>query len=184
MRRSIDLAIAILSLPVVAPTMLVCIAAIKLTSPGPAVFRQTRVGRHEKEFVCLKLRPMHVHTRDAPSHETAESAVTPLGRTLRRLKIDELPQLWNILLGDMSFVGPRPCLPTQTAVIEARRALGVYAILPGITGLSQIANIDMSEPDRLAESDARYLATMSTATDLRIMVATFLGAGRGDRVRS
>lgn len=183
MKRLADLTIAVLGLPVAVPVMLVCMAAIRLTSPGPAIFRQTRVGLNEQPFTCYKLRTMYAETRHAPSHETAASAVTPLGRWLRRTKLDELPQLWNILRGEMSFVGPRPCLPTQAELIAARRSRGLYAILPGITGVSQIAGIDMSDPQRLAASDASYLDTMSFRTDIGIMLRTGLGLGRGDAVR-
>lgn len=184
MKRITDLAIAILSLPLALPLILACMAMVRLTSPGPAIFRQLRVGQGQRIFTCYKLRTMYVDTRDAPSHETAASAVTSVGTWLRRLKLDELPQLWNIVRGDMSFVGPRPCLPTQTELIAARRARGLFAIRPGITGVSQVAGIDMSDPERLAVSDAAYLTNMSLATDLRLMIATGLGAGRGDRVQS
>lgn len=184
MKRITDLAIAVLSLPLAAPLILICMALVRLTSPGSAIFRQTRVGLHEQRFTCYKLRTMHANTRNAPSHETAASAVTPIGKWLRRLKLDELPQLWNIVRGDMSFVGPRPCLPSQVELIAERRARGLYALRPGITGVSQVAGIDMSDPERLAASDAAYLKNMSLATDLRLILATGLGAGRGDRVRS
>jgi len=110
--------------------------------------------------------------------------VTPLGRWLRRLKLDELPQLWNVLRGDMSLVGPRPCLPSQTELIAERRARGVYALRPGITGVAQVAGVDMSDPPRLAALDATYLATVSAAADLRLLLATVRGAGRGDRIRA
>src|SRR5690606_6377138 len=107
----------------------------------------------------------------------------PVGRFLRRTKLDELPQLWNILVGEMSFVGPRPCLPSQTSLIEARRARCLYEIRPGITGASQLAGLDMSVLDRLAAFDATYLDRMSIANDLRLILATIAGAGRGDRVK-
>lgn len=184
MKRAVDLALVLAGLPVAVPLILLCMAAIRLTSPGPAIFRQIRVGRHERPFVCYKLRTMHVGTGDLPSHKAPTAAVTPLGHRLRRMKLDELPQLWNIVRGDMSFVGPRPCLPSQAELIAARRARGLYAVRPGITGVSQIAGIDMSDAERLAVSDAAYLDRMSIVTDLRLIVMTALGSGRGDRVRS
>lgn len=183
MKRIADLTIAILSLPLTVPLILLGMAAVRLTSPGPAIFRQKRVGLHGKPFTCYKLRTMYVATRDAPSHEIAAAAVTPVGKWLRRLKLDELPQIWNIIAGDMSFVGPRPCLPVQKELIAARMERGLYDIRPGITGVSQVAGIDMSDPEYLAQSDARYLENMSLMTDLRLIIATALGAGRGDRVR-
>jgi O-antigen biosynthesis protein WbqP len=164
--------------------LLICAVAIKWSSPGPVIFRQRRVGLHEQPFTCYKLRTMFVDTRDVPTHETSASSVTPVGKWLRSLKLDELPQLWNIVRGDMSLVGPRPCLPSQVELIAARRARGVYEIRPGVTGISQVAGIDMSNPERLAELDARYLEQMSLATDIRIILATALGAGRGDRVQN
>ena len=184
MKRVFDIAIALIGLPVAVPLVVICMILVRFSSRGPTIFSQTRIGLNEQPFTCYKLRSMYIDTRDAPSHETSASAVTPIGAWLRRLKLDELPQLWNILLGDMSFVGPRPCLPSQVELIEARRIRGLYAIRPGITGIAQVAGIDMSDPQRLAEVDAGYLANMSMATDVRLMVATVLGAGRGDRVRS
>jgi O-antigen biosynthesis protein WbqP len=183
MKRSLDIALVTVGTPVVLPVVLVCMTIVRLTSPGPAIFRQTRIGIDMEPFTCYKLRTMHVETPDAPSHETSVSAITPVGKWLRRLKLDELPQLWNIIRGEMSLVGPRPCLPSQCELIEARRQRGLYQIRPGITGVSQVAGIDMADPERLAESDARYLSDMSAATDLKLILATVLGAGGGDRVR-
>ena len=181
-KRIFDIVGGIVGLIVAAPVILSCMAVIRWTSPGPALFRQTRVGREEKPFTCLKLRTMYRDTADAPSHEVGRSAITPVGKHLRRLKLDELPQLWNILAGDMSFVGPRPCLPSQTELVVARRAFGLQRIRPGITGVSQVAGIDMSSPLELAASDATYLSKMSLVEDLRLVLATLSGSGRGDRV--
>lgn len=127
---------------------------------------------------------MRADTTSAPSHMTSATAVTPLGRYLRRFKVDELPQLWNIIRGEMSFVGPRPCLPSQIELIEARRKLGLNEILPGITGVSQVAGVDMSDPKRLAYLDATYLRDMTIQNDLNLIRKTALGSGRGDRVSS
>lgn len=184
MKRIADTFIAIIGLPFAIPVILLCVAAIRLSSPGPAIFRQTRVGLNEAPFTCYKLRTMYVDTGDAPSHEVTAAAVTPIGTWLRRLKLDELPQLWNILRGDMSFVGPRPCLPGQIELIAARRTRGLYSIRPGITGIAQVAGIDMSDPQNLAKADEAYLQDMGLMTDLQLILATVLGAGRGDRVRS
>lgn len=182
MKRLFDIILALILLVPATFLMIICFVLVKITSPGPALFRQTRVGMGEQLFTCLKLRTMRIDTREAPSHETAASAVTSVGRWLRRLKLDELPQLWNIIRGDMSFVGPRPCLPLQTELIAARRTRGLYTIRPGVTGVSQVAGIDMANPERLASYDATYLESISIRTDLRLIVATALGAGRGDRI--
>jgi O-antigen biosynthesis protein WbqP len=177
-KRLFDLVLGLIAAVPALPVVLVCAAAIRLTSPGPAIFRQERVGRHGKPFICLKLRSMRAGTGDAPSHETGAAAITPFGRWLRRLKLDELPQLWNVIAGEMSLVGPRPCLPSQSELIAARSSLGVDRIRPGITGVSQVAGLDMSEPQRLAAMDATYLADMSIARDIGLIVQTFSGIFR------
>lgn len=172
--RLTEASIALIGLVVTSPLVLAAALAVRGTSPGPAVLVQQRVGRHEMPFRCLKLRTMWKDTRAVPTHEAAVSAVTPVGRFLRRTKLDELPQLWNVLRGEMSFVGPRPCLPTQEALIAARRARGVYALRPGITGLAQVRGVDMSDPEALAVIDAEYLAKRTLALDLRILLATLI----------
>ena len=177
-KRLFDLMLASVAAVPALPIVLVCAAAIRLTSPGPAIFRQQRVGRRGKPFFCLKLRTMRSGTAHAPSHETGAAAITPLGRRLRRLKLDELPQLWNVIAGDMSLVGPRPSLPSQFELIEARSRLGVDRIRPGITGVAQVAGLDMSEPERLAAMDATYLADMSVSRDIGVIAQTVAGIFR------
>jgi O-antigen biosynthesis protein WbqP len=177
-KRLFDLVLACLASVPAVPLVVLCAAAIRLTSTGPAIFRQVRVGRGGSTFTCLKLRTMRAGIANAPSHETGSAAITPLGRRLRRLKLDELPQLWNVIAGDMSLVGPRPCLPMQTELIEARARLGVDRIRPGITGVSQVAGLDMSEPERLAAMDATYLTDMSVSRDVSVLAQTVLGIFR------
>lgn len=160
----------------------ICLVLVRRDSRGPGIFAQKRVGRGGVIFTCYKLRTMYVDTRDAPTHKTDRNSVTPIGAILRKLKLDELPQLWNVLRGDMSIVGPRPCLPSQFELIEARRANGVLSLSPGITGVAQIQGIDMSDPGRLAQEDAKYIGSAGFIRDIKIIVATVLGAGRGDRV--
>jgi len=127
---------------------------------------------------------MHLGTPNIPTHEATASHVTSVGRFLRRTKLDELPQLYNVLRGEMSLVGPRPCLPSQTELVRLRQERGITNIRPGITGLAQIRGIDMSNPARLCDADAEYLASASTMLDLRILLGTvFSGAGQGDKVR-
>lgn len=182
MKRAFDFLAASAGLVLASPILLACLIAVRMSSPGPVIFRQTRVGLNEQPFTCYKLRTMYVDTGDRPSHEVGASSVTPLGTWLRRLKLDEIPQLWNVVKGEMSLVGPRPCLPVQAALVEARRKRGVYAIRPGITGLAQVRGVDMSDPERLAALDAEYLKTMSFGGDLKLILATVTGAGQGDRV--
>ena len=175
-KRALDLAVAAPMLVVAAPILLVAMLAIRATSPGPAIFSQTRVGREGALFACRKLRTMHRETPSLPTHEAPADSVTVVGKVLRATKIDELPQLWNVLKGEMSLVGPRPCLPTQTELIERRRQLGVLAVLPGITGLAQIKGIDMSDPKLCAETDAAYIEAASVGLDLKILLGTFYRA--------
>ncbi len=179
MKRALDLAAGALLLLLLWPLLLIVILAIRLESRGPAIFRQVRVGRDGRAFTCYKFRTMFTGTGDVPTHQVSASAITPLGDYLRRFKIDELPQLLNVLAGDMSLVGPRPCLPSQLELIEARRRLGVLQVRPGITGLAQVRGIDMSDAERLANVDAQYVRTQSLKGDLKLIWATVRGQGVG-----
>jgi O-antigen biosynthesis protein WbqP len=183
MKRAFDFVVAALGLVLLMPAMLIIGYLVARSSPGGALFVQARVGRSEKTFDCYKFRTMAHGAPVAGSHEVAASWVTPIGKRLRSLKLDELPQLFNVLRGDMSLVGPRPCLPNQAEVIAARRARNVFAIRPGITGTAQLASIDMSTPEQLAEADRRYMQGRSFLGDLRIIAATVLGGGAGDAVK-
>ena len=113
----------------------------------------------------------------------SQASVTPIGRFLRGTKLDELPQVWNILKNEISLIGPRPGLPVQTDLFEARQAWGVFEVKPGISGLAQVNNIDMSDPEKLARWDARYIALQSLVLDTKITIATIRGGGQGDRVK-
>ncbi|MDG4876461.1 sugar transferase [Mesorhizobium sp. WSM4935] len=175
-KRALDLAVAVPMLALASPVLLVAMLAIRATSAGPAIFSQIRVGRGGALFACRKLRTMYRATPSLPTHEAPAGSVTAVGKVLRATKIDELPQLWNVIKGEMSLVGPRPCLPTQTELIERRKELGVLAALPGITGLAQIKGIDMSDPKHCAETDAAYIRTASTCLDLKILLGTFFRA--------
>lgn len=175
-KRAFDLAFGAVMLAATSPIVLVAMLAIRATSPGPAIFLQTRVGREGALFSCRKLRTMRRDTPSLPTHEAPASSITAVGKVLRATKIDELPQLWNVLKGEMSLVGPRPCLPTQTELIERRRQLDVLTALPGITGLAQIKGIDMSDPKLCAETDAAYLRAASISLDLKILLGTFYRA--------
>ncbi|WP_192183704.1 sugar transferase [Mesorhizobium amorphae] len=171
-KRAFDLVIAALMLVLTSPVLLIAMLAVKMSSPGPALFSQVRVGQGGLPFRCHKLRTMHQGTPSLPTHEAPANSVTAVGKVLRGTKIDELPQLWNVLKGEMSLVGPRPCLPTQTELIGHRRELGVLQALPGITGLAQVRGIDMSDPKLCAETDAEYLKTASIGGDLGILLRT------------
>jgi O-antigen biosynthesis protein WbqP len=179
MKRAFDVVACALFLLVCWPILLVIIIAIRLQSPGSAIFAQIRVGKGGRLFTCYKLRTMYAGTANLPTHQVQPSSVTALGEHLRRFKIDELPQLCNVLIGDMSLVGPRPCLPSQVDLVEARRQLGVLEVRPGITGLAQVNGVDMSDAGRLAKIDAQYVRTQSLFGDLRLIMATLRGRGVG-----
>jgi O-antigen biosynthesis protein WbqP len=172
--RVIDICAGLVGLVLFALAALVLVPLIRFTSPGPAIFAQTRVGRNGKRFVCRKFRSLRMATGDMPTFMLPPTQVTAVGRVLRASKLDELPQLWNVLKGEMSLVGPRPCLPSQTELITERERRGVLAVRPGITGYAQIQNIDMSDPVRLARADAAYVADRSLTGDLAILAATLM----------
>lgn len=182
-KRVLDVILALAAAPPAALLCLGCILAIRLEDAGPAVFRQVRVGRDRKPFVLYKLRTMAVGTGDRASHEVSQARITPIGRILRKTKLDELPQLINVLRGEMSFVGPRPCLPNQEVLVAERDRRGVYQVRPGITGPAQLAGVDMSTPVELAEADALYVRRMNLWDDVRYLVRTALGSGSGDAVK-
>lgn len=172
MKRGLDILLALPLLVLSLPLMAIAAVCIRLTSRGPVIFSQIRVGRDKKPFRCHKLRTMFEGTRNAPTHEAPPGSITPVGAFLRRYKIDELPQLWNVLKGEMSLVGPRPCLPSQQGLVELREERGVYAISPGISGLAQIRKIDMADPVACANADAEYLTTATPWLDARILFRT------------
>ena len=182
MLRVLDMVLAGFGLLVALPLMVV-LFLIGLFDTGAPLFRQTRVGRHQKPFTLVKFRTMRPDIQSVATHLANPAAVTPLGAFLRRTKLDELPQLWNVLKGEMSLVGPRPCLFNQTELIEERATRGVFAARPGITGLAQINGIDMSTPKLLAETDARMLQDLGLSAYFIYIIKTVTGAGRGDRIR-
>lgn len=151
---------------------------------GSPIFKQSRVGLAGKTFQLYKFRSLPVATADMPTHQLDGSQIPAFGSFLRRTKLDELPQLWCVLKGDMSLVGPRPCLPIQSELVAARAKRGVFDIKPGITGLAQIRKVDMSTPVKLARFDAIMNRNYSVCLYLFILVRTSMGSGTGDRVKS
>jgi lipopolysaccharide/colanic/teichoic acid biosynthesis glycosyltransferase len=149
---------------------------------GAPVFRQKRVGQYQRSFVLIKFRTMHPNTQPVATHLAPVSAITPYGRFLRRTKLDELPQLWNVLLGQMSLVGPRPCLCNQCELISERAARGVFNVRPGITGLAQLRRIDMSTPKLLARIDAEMIDSLTIFRYFLYIFWTVLGKGSGDQL--
>jgi lipopolysaccharide/colanic/teichoic acid biosynthesis glycosyltransferase len=182
LKRFIDLGFAFAVIVLLWWLLILIWVWVKLQSPGPGIFSQVRVGKGGREFTCYKFRTMKVDTVQAATHEVQQSSVTNLGAFLRKSKLDELPQVLNIIMNQISLVGPRPCLPRQTELIEARRTNGSLNLKPGISGLGQVNKVDMSEPQRLAELDYRYGQLQSIILDIKIIVATALGRGGGDNV--
>lgn len=180
--RGLDIVASAFGLVAFFPVLLATWFFIRMQGDGPGIFAQERVGRHGHVFTCYKFRTMAVGTVQAGTHEVSGSSVTPLGARLRRLKIDELPQLWNVLRGDMSLIGPRPCLPSQEELVKRRSDAGVLDVRPGISGLAQVNGIDMSNPEQLVEWDARYIALRGLILDIKLILQTVRGGGRGDRV--
>jgi O-antigen biosynthesis protein WbqP len=181
--RFLDVVLSAIGLVVTLPLMLVLWLFGWWDTRSP-LFRQERVGLYQRPFTLVKFRTMRPGTASVATHLAEASAVTPFGRFLRRTKLDELPQLWNVLKGEMSLVGPRPCLPNQEELIAERQRRGVFEVRPGITGLAQVNGIDMSEPARLAEVDERMIRTLTLKDYFRYLVMTLTGKGSGDRVRS
>ena len=181
--RFLDFIFALMGLVFGFP-VLVLLTLIGFFDTGSPVFRQVRVGRNKKPFTLVKFRTMKVNTASVASHLASFSSITPFGHFLRRTKLDELPQLWNVLKGEMSLVGPRPGLFNQEELTEARERFGVFKVRPGITGLSQVNEIDMSTPELLAESDAKMIEEMSVSNYFKYIFQTVAGKGSGDRVRN
>ncbi len=181
MLRVLDIFFSAVGLILVSPLFLVLTIA-GLFDTGAPLFRQTRVGRNKKPFTLVKFRTMRPDTVHVATHLADASAVTAFGKFLRRTKLDELPQLWNVLKGEMSLVGPRPCLFNQQELIDAREQLGVFAARPGITGLAQVSEIDMSTPELLAQTDARMLSSLGIRNYFAYILMTVTGKGSGDRI--
>lgn len=150
---------------------------------GSPLFLQTRVGRHKKAFTLIKFRTMKKDTASVASHLVNANAITPFGSFLRKTKLDELPQLWNVLKGEMSLVGPRPCLFNQEELIAEREQRQVFDYRPGITGLAQVNEIDMSTPALLAETDRQMLDKLNIKNYFTYILQTATGKGAGDRVK-
>lgn len=182
MLRLFDIVAAFLGLLFLWPILLI-IVAIGMFDTGSPVFIQTRVGKDKKPFNLIKFRTMTVDTQSVASHLASNASITRLGHFLRKTKIDELPQLINVLKGDMSLVGPRPNLFNQQELITERDKLGIYNVLPGITGLSQVKNIDMSTPELLAETDRKMLDTLTVKDYFKYIIMTVTGSGAGDAVK-
>ncbi|PKG88818.1 nucleoside-diphosphate sugar epimerase [Psychrobacter sp. Sarcosine-02u-2] len=181
-QRPLDIVFSATGLVAASP-LLIGATAIGYLDTGSPLFIQERVGKDQKPFKLIKFRTMKVDTASVASHLADNSSITKLGRVLRKTKLDELPQLINVLKGEMSLVGPRPNLFNQKDLIEAREEMGVYNVLPGITGLAQLSGIDMSTPERLAKKDKEMIDTLNLKSYFSYILSTALGKGSGDAVK-
>ena len=179
--RILDFLMAFLGLLVTFPLLLI-VTIIGYFDTGSPIFTQQRVGKNKRPFNLIKFRTMSVDTNSVASHLANKASITKLGSFLRKTKIDELPQLVNVLKGEMSMVGPRPNLFNQVELITEREQRGVYDVLPGITGLAQVNTIDMSTPKLLAETDQKMIATLTLGDYFKYIMQTVTGEGSGDRV--
>ncbi|UPR33126.1 sugar transferase [Vibrio cyclitrophicus] len=182
MIRLLDFFAAFLGLLFLWPILFI-VAIIGLFDTGSPIFIQERVGRNKKAFKLIKFRTMSLETQSVASHLASNASITKLGFFLRKTKIDELPQLINVIKGEMSLVGPRPNLFNQEKLIKERDAQGVYDVLPGITGLAQIQNIDMSTPELLAKTDKQMIDTLNLRDYFKYILMTATGSGSGDAVK-
>lgn len=182
MKRAIDVVVAVVGLVVLAPVMAVLAIAVKVSSPGAVIFRQMRVGMGGKLFEMYKFRTMRADApSEVPTHlmADAEQHLTPVGRLLRRSSLDELPQLVNVLKGDMSLVGPRPALWNQVDLIEARERYGANGIRPGVTGWAQINGRDELAIEDKARLDGYYVQHRGLVMDLKCILGSFGVVARG-----
>ncbi|KTF19179.1 MULTISPECIES: sugar transferase [unclassified Pseudoalteromonas] len=182
MLRILDFLFALFGLVFAFPFFII-LFIIGLFDTGSPLFMQERVGRNKKPFTLVKFRTMTVDTASVASHLASSASITRFGGFLRKTKLDELPQLWNVLKGEMSLVGPRPGLFNQQELTQAREAKNIYNVRPGITGLAQVSEIDMSTPELLAETDAKMITTLNLKNYFTYILQTVTGSGSGDRVK-
>ncbi|WP_312678758.1 sugar transferase [Stutzerimonas nitrititolerans] len=182
MIRMFDFVFSLLGLVVGSPVLLI-LTIVGLFDTGSPIFRQVRVGRHQKPFTLVKFRTMKVDTASVATHLASSASITRFGHFLRKTKLDELPQLWNVLKGEMSLVGPRPGLFNQEELTAERAKRGVFDVRPGITGLAQVNEIDMSTPALLAETDQKMIQSLTVVDYFKYIFMTVAGRGAGDRIR-
>ncbi|MEZ9525744.1 sugar transferase [Enterovibrio norvegicus] len=183
MIRILDFLFSLCALFLLCP-LLIIVSGVGYFDTKSPIFRQVRVGKNQQPFTLIKFRTMSPDTKSVATHLASQSSVTKFGAFLRKTKLDELPQLVNVLKGEMSLVGPRPCLFNQKELIEAREKNGVFDVLPGITGLAQVNAIDMSTPNELADWDKRMIESMSLKNYFTYIIQTATGSGAGDRIKN
>ena len=184
-KRTLDIVLSFLGMIVLSPFFLLLVLAIKLDSKGPVLFKQKRIGLHKKHFYILKFRTMRIDTpKDTPTHllENPEQWITKVGKFLRKTSLDELPQIWNIFVGDMSIIGPRPALWNQYDLIAERDRYGANDVLPGLTGWAQIHGRDELPIAKKAELDGYYVQHLSFLLDVRCFFGTIKSVAKSEGV--
>lgn len=172
LKRLLDIFCSLLALILLFPLLLTIAMLIKIFDPGPVFFSQSRVGKDEKSFNFYKFRSMPVNTGDIPSDKVGSVKLTLVGKIIRRTNVDELPQLFNIIKGDMSIVGPRPPIPSQKELICARKRNGAIKLKPGLTGLAQVNSFDYMTSRQKADFDGEYYKNLSFFLDVKIVLNT------------
>ena len=184
-KRTLDIVLSFIGMIALSPFFLLLVLAIKLDSKGPVLFKQKRVGLHKKHFYILKFRTMRIDTpKDTPTHllENPEQWITKVGKFLRKTSLDELPQIWNIFVGDMSIIGPRPALWNQYDLIEERDRYGANDVLPGLTGWAQIHGRDELPIAKKAALDGYYVQHLSFGLDVRCFFGTIKSVAKSEGV--
>ena len=171
-KRLIDILASATVLVILSPIMLLIALVIKLQDGGPAIFKQNRVGKNGEEFLFYKFRSMPTATPNVVSSDVAKISITPFGKFIRRTNLDELPQLVNILKGDMSLIGPRPPIPSQQNLIRLRRDNGALSLRPGLTGWAQVNSYDYMIEEEKARLDGEYARRLSLSLDVKIVIKT------------
>ena len=185
MKRLFDFVMSLIGIIVLSPIILIVALAVKLTSPGPMLFKQRRIGKNNDEFQIYKFRTMRIDTPNVPTHllENPEQWITPVGKFLRKTSLDELPQLFNILKGEMSIVGPRPALYSQIDLKEMRTEAGVHKLVPGLTGWAQINGRDEIPLSLKVKLDKEYLEKKNFLFDIKIIFMTVLSVLKSEGVQ-
>ena len=184
MKRGFDILSSLIAIVLFSPILLVLAIIVKCTSPGPVLFKQRRIGKDNQEFMIYKFRTMRIDTPNVATHllKNPEQYITPIGKFMRKTSLDELPQLFNILKGEMSVVGPRPSLYNQYDLIEMRTNAKVHTVRPGLTGLAQVSGRDELENEQKVYFDQQYVQNQSFLFDLKLIVLTVVKVFKSEGV--
>lgn len=183
-KRGFDFISSLVGIIIFSPVLLLLTITIKTTSPGPILFRQRRIGKDNQEFIIYKFRTMRIDTPNVATHllKNPEKYITPIGKFMRKTSLDELPQLFNILKGEMSVVGPRPALYNQYDLIEMRTNANVHTVRPGLTGLAQVSGRDELENEQKVYFDQQYVQQQSFFFDLKVILLTVVKVFKSEGV--